>query len=182
MTRGAVVMPIVAAAALWCSARIGAAQEQTPSWAPLADLVGDWTGEGEGQPGQGAGQFSFQPDLQNRVLVRRSYAEYPASKDRPAFRHDDLTIIYREAESAPLKAIYFDNEGHVIRYAVDVSADRNTFTFVSDAVGGPRYRLTYTKAGPDVLAIKFEIAPPGKLDAFSTYLEARARRRPRGSC
>jgi hypothetical protein len=30
-------------------------------WGPLEALVGDWTGEGGGQPGQGTGSFSFQP-------------------------------------------------------------------------------------------------------------------------
>jgi hypothetical protein len=50
-------------------------------------------------------------------------------------------------------------------------------TFVSDVIANlARYRLTYTKAGPDLLAIRFEIAPPGKPDAFKTYLEAKARR------
>jgi hypothetical protein len=38
--------------------------------------------------------------------------------------------------------------------------------------GEPRYRMTYTSAGPDL--IKFQIAPPGK--DFAGYIEATARR------
>jgi len=69
-------------------------------WAPLQFLLGDWVGEGNGAPGQSAGGFSFQPDLQRQILVRKSRAEYPATKDRPAFAHDDLTIVYPQPEPA----------------------------------------------------------------------------------
>ena len=74
-------------------------------WGAIQYLVGNWTGEGGGVPGQGVGGFSFQPDLHGKILVRKSRAEYPATKDRPAFEHDDLMIVYRElderAEGAP---------------------------------------------------------------------------------
>lgn len=143
-------------------------------WGPLKFLVGEWTGVGNGQPGQGGGRCSFQPDLQGRVLLRKSYAEYPATNDRPAFRHDDLMIVYQEA-GGHLRAEYFDNEGHVIHYAVRAADD--SAEFLSEAAAGaPRYRLTYRKAGPDELSLKFEIAPPTKPDSFQTYLDAKLRR------
>jgi len=41
----------------------------------------------------------------------------------------------------------------------------------------PRYRLTYVKTGSDTLTLRFEIAPPGKPDSFSTYIEAKAKRK-----
>ena len=55
---------------------------QTPSksgdrWAPLAFLVGEWTGEGGGGPGQGSGGFSFLPDQNGTILVRKNRADYP---------------------------------------------------------------------------------------------------------
>jgi hypothetical protein len=117
--------------------------------------------------------------LQRKILVRKSYADYPASKDRPAFRHDDLTIVYQQPGTDRLHAVYFDNEGHVIEYAVDVSGDRSTVQFLSElAPSSPRFRLIYRRTGDETVAIKFEISPPGKPDSFSTYLEARARRKP----
>jgi hypothetical protein len=64
-------------------------------WGPLQFLIGDWSGEGGGQPGQAsAGSFSFTPELQGTILVRRSFAEYPPANGRPAFRHDDLIVVY----------------------------------------------------------------------------------------
>jgi hypothetical protein len=154
------------------------AQETTRGWASLEYLIGDWVGEGGGQPGQGAGEFSFHPDLQKRILVRKNYAAYPATKDRPAFTHDDLTVIYRESDNAPLKAVYFDSEGHVIHYSVTASSDQKTIEFVSDVLpSSPRFRLTYVMTGSDTVTIKFEIAPPGKPDSFSTYIEAKAKRK-----
>ena len=140
-------------------------------WAPLAFLIGEWTGEGGGGPGQGGGGFSFLPDQNGTILVRKNRADYPATKDRPAFSHTDVMFVYRESGETKLRAIYFDVEDHVIHYAVEPSADGNSAQFVSD-----NYRLTYRKTGPDSLAIKFEIAPPDKPRAYKTYIDATAHR------
>ena len=77
-------------------------------------------------------------------------------------------VIYPEGKG--FQAVYFDSEEHIIRYAVEVSADTNTVAFVSDAPpGAPRFRLTYHKTGDATLSGKFEVAPPDK--PFATYLE-----------
>ena len=146
-------------------------------WSPLGFLVGEWEGEGSGKPGQGSGGFTFTADLQGKVLIRQNYAEYPATKERPAFRHDDLMIVYRDDTGSHLHAIYFDSENHTISYAIK-AVDRNTVEFLSEAnPATPRYRLTYRKTSSDTLSIKFEIAPPGKPDSFATYIDAVCRRK-----
>jgi hypothetical protein len=146
-------------------------------WKPYRFLMGDWIGEGSGEPGKGSGGFSLTLDLQQKVLVRRNRAEYPAAQGRPASVHEDLMVIYREDRDSPAKAIYFDSEGHVINYAITTSDDGRTLTFLSGAEPkAPRYRLSYTRAGDEDVKIKFEIAPPGKPDGFKTYIEAGARR------
>jgi hypothetical protein len=146
-------------------------------WSSWQFLLGEWVGEGGGnQPGQGAGGCSFYLDLQDRVLVRKNYSEFPAAKDRPAYSHNDLTIIYQVPGKA--QAVYFDNEGHVINYTVEFSADQNTLTFVSEIQpSAPRFRLTYIKSANETLKLKFEIAPPGKPEAFSLYIESALRRK-----
>ena len=88
--------------------------------------------------------------------------------------HEDLMVIYPAAENAPLRAIFWDNEGHVIPY--QITADGKQAVLLSDAnAPGPRYRLTYTAMGPRAIEIKFEVAPPGK--DFQVYLQAPAHRR-----
>jgi hypothetical protein len=72
------------------------------------------------------------------------------------------------------------NEGHVIRYDVEVIKGR--LVFVSDAgQPGPRFRLTYLKTGENTLKLTFAIAPPTDRDNFKTYIEATAQRRAEAS-
>ena len=168
----AVLFSILAISSLFAQS----AKTESP-WAPLSFLLGEWTGEGGGQPGQGSGTFSFLPDLNEKILVRKNRSDYPATKDRPAFTHTDLMTIYREPGAVKFRAIYFDTEDHVIHYTVEPSADGQVVQFIGDSSpANPRFRLTYRKTGADTLSIRFEIAMPVKPDAFTTYIEATARR------
>jgi len=84
-------------------------------------------------------------------------------------------VVYREGRG--FKAIYFDNEENVIRYAINVSADGSVVEFVTEAApAAPRFRLTYRKTGETTLAGELETAPPGK--PFATYLEWTAQKKP----
>jgi hypothetical protein len=150
--------------------------KNNPNWDSYYFLIGEWVGEGGGNLGQGAGGFSFSFDLQNQIIVRKNFAEYPAVKDHPAFRHDDLMVMSQENNSTC--AMYWDNEGHVINYTVEFSKDTNSVIFLSELVpSAPRFRLTYTKSENNTVKILFEIAPPGKQDSFTKYIEATAHRK-----
>jgi hypothetical protein len=141
-------------------------------WEPYKFLVGEWVGEGSGDPGKGSGQFSFAWDLQGKVLVRRNRADFPAAGGRPAVSHEDLMIIYRPDRAGPPKAIYFDSESHVINYQVTVSNDGKTVTFLSDATAAaPGFRFTYARVADDSMKFNFAIAPPGQPGAFKTHIE-----------
>jgi hypothetical protein len=143
-------------------------------YASVGFLMGDWIADGPAAAG--SGHFEFTPDVQGNVVVRRNHAEYPSAGDRPVANHDDLMVIYREGGAT--RAIYFDNEGHVIRYAVE-PAGTGAVTFLSEAVAGaPRYRLSYRKLPDGRVGGKFEVAPPGKAEEFKTYLEWTAKRKP----
>lgn len=153
---------LFAAAAAMPSNAQNANSPEAPRWASLRFLIGEWIGTGAGQPGASTGAFSFRPELGGHILVRRSFA------GRAKSRHEDLLIIYSDSATPSGPAIYFDSEGHVIRYRVTVPSP-GTAVFESDPGDpGPRYRLTYTTAGRD-LDGKFEISTPGARQ-YKTYL------------
>jgi hypothetical protein len=53
-----------------------------------------------------------------------------------------------------------------------------TWTFLSEPqAGAPRFRWVYTKETADSVRIDFDIAPPGKPEAFSSYIQSSLRRK-----
>jgi len=146
------------------------AQTNEP-WKKLEFLLGDWTGvagEKDTQPGAGQGDFSFKPELKERIIVRRNNARYDSG-----LQHDDLMVIYLDAPDKP-RAIYFDTEGHVIRYALSFPSP-NRVVFESDASQpGPKYRLTYWMES-SALHGRFEVGAPSS--EYKTYLSWTSKRR-----
>jgi hypothetical protein len=139
-----------------------------------AMLLGNWRGEGGGTPGQGGGTFSFSYDLDKKIIVRTSHSVYPATKDKPGIVHDDLMIVYPDTGTAPDRAIYFDNEGHVIRYYVSF-AGRDTIVFTGEKTPiAPLFRLSYEKIDWRTVNVKFEISMDG--EKYTTYIAGRSKK------
>lgn len=142
-------------------------------WADWDFLIGEWvSGESNGVPGTAsAGSFTVAPELGGKILVRKNHAEYPPANGRPAIVHDDLMIVYHEGSAT--KALYIDNEGHVIHYDVKFSADKKKLVMLSEkTASAPQYRLTYEGLQPGVVKLQFEIALPDKPEEFKKYVEA----------
>jgi hypothetical protein len=136
------------------------------SWRRLRFLVGTWVSAGSNELGSADGTASFTEELNQHVIIRRSFADYK-SGPQTGTRHDDLLVIYRDADDAPPRAIYFDSEGHVIHYGITMKAD-NAAVFDSEpSRPGAKYRLSYAREG-DTLNGVFQIAPPG--GDYKTYL------------
>ena len=149
----------------------GPAETEPPkeAWAPLAFLVGDWEAVGSGDPGESKGEFSFRPDLQKRVLIRRSESRSQSGV------HEDLMVVYR-ARGGELRAFYVDNEGHAIDYRVTATDSPPAAVFASDGdSGGPRFRLSYGKNADGTVSVVFDVAPPG--GELRTYVSGSARRK-----
>jgi hypothetical protein len=142
-----------------------------PNWRLL---IGSWVGEGPA--GSGSGNCSFRFDLGDHVIVRTNHAELPASGARAAGAHDDFMVISPGAPGDQGRAMYWDNEDHVIEYSASWAPDGTTLTFISKAGPGPQFRLTYKKVDADSLTVSFEIAPPGQSSAFKLYTSGRIRR------
>ncbi len=137
-------------------------------WQALKYLMGSWTGEGSGSPGASAGAFTFSLEAAGHVMVRRSTAT------SARFTHEDYTVFYQEG--GVVRAVYVDNEQHVVHYMV--KATDPDIVCLSDVHPSlPRYRFTYTRLDSQRLKVKFEVAPPGKPEEFTTYVEGIARRK-----
>jgi hypothetical protein len=146
--------------------------QTSDSWKKLDFLLGDWTGvagEKDTQLGAGQGAFSFTPELKDKIIVRRNNAQYDSGA-----QHDDLMVIYLDAPNSAARAIYFDTEGHVIRYNLAFPAEKRV-VFESDGTQpGPRYRLTYWMEGGSLNG-QFEVGAPGK--EYQSYMKWKSQRR-----
>ncbi len=147
----------------------------TPAGDPWKDfrfLLGEWTADGAGTPGQGAGGFSFQLDVSGKVILRRNAADYPAANGRPAAHHEDSMMVYVEGEGKAPEALYADSEGHVIHYATESAESPRLVRFTN-----PNFRLTYRQTSGTTMEGQFEVAPPDKPGAYATYLTWTAKRK-----
>ena len=150
------------------------AAKSADPWAALRFLVGTWKAEsGGGKPGDAVGGgFTFAIELDGKVAVRRNRSEFgPRPDEAKGTMHEDLMVLYPKGNG--LQALYWDDEGHVIRYTV--RSEAGTLIFESDpGAPGPRFRLVYARRGADVVEVSFSIAPPGK--GFQPYVTGLARR------
>ncbi len=153
------------------SSHIARADQANP-WAALNFLQGTWAAnvDGGSAGASSRGLYAFEYELKQHVLSRVSKS--PVSCEGPTTfdcEHSDLLYIYQDADGQPLKAIYFDNEGHVIHYNV-TTPDATTVVFLSDASGaGPQFRLTYQRKNLTMYG-KFQMRMPGQ-DEWKSYLE-----------
>jgi hypothetical protein len=141
-------------------------------WKALNFLEGTWTANTEGGTAgaKGSGTYTFQPELARHVLARHTdthagctgLANYDC-------QHSDLLYIYPESGNSRLKAIYFDNEGHVIHYDVSTPAPGSALFLSAASEPGPQFRLVY-KLKDAIMSGKFEMRMPGQND-WKTYLE-----------
>jgi hypothetical protein len=147
--------------------------QQNTTWDSWAWLMGEWKGDGGGQPGQGTGTFSFTPDLDKKILVRKNHSEYPATENKAKAVHDDLMIVYLDFTGKPSKAIYFDNEGHTINYTISY-ADKAIVLLSEKIPHVPVFRLTYALLDNETVNIKFEMSMGG--EKFTTYVEGKCKK------
>ncbi len=169
---------LVLALIVWAGQPSSAQTAAKPDpWAGLRFLVGTWEAKttGGNAQAQGTGTYTFQLELKDHVLARHS--GYASCKGPGDFNceHGDLLYIYPEGPGPAMRAIYFDNEGHVIHYSV-TAPKPGTAVLESDvAQPGPQFRLVYELDG-DLMSGKFQIRMPGKVD-FATYLEWSGRKK-----
>lgn len=137
----------------------------------LAFLQGTWEAKANRPDGVAVvGAYSFGPELQNSIWARHTTTDTscrgPASFD---CAHSDLLYVYRDGSPQHLKAIYFDNEGHVIHYDVSTPSPDSALFQSDAALPGPQFRLVYELKG-QVMSGRFQMRLPGQSD-WKSYLE-----------
>jgi hypothetical protein len=145
------------------------AGQATPQLAPgLADLsflIGSWSsgaGTVADTGGTSRGSSVVTIEANGGALLRRDHTDLYAADGKPSGNFDQIMLIYGDAGA--IHADYSDGD-HVIHYtkAVIVRGTSAVFTTAAPA-GAPNFRLSYALSGV-VLAVRFEMAPPGT-DAF----------------
>jgi hypothetical protein len=158
---------------LGCSLQLTAQSASSPApdpWKALSFLEGTWEAKAQGNGGVAAsGRYTFQRELGGRILARHSTSD-PNCKGPASFdcAHGDLLYVFQEAPGEPLKAIYFDNEGHVIHYNVSTPTPTSV-VFLSEPSQGPQFRLIY-ELKHTVMSGKFQMHMPGPGE-WQSYLE-----------
>ncbi len=146
----------------------------------LRFLEGTWTADA-GDKAKPLGSYAWVRELNGKILARHTTTDVAcATPATGVCTHSDLLYVFQDSTGAPLKAIYFDGEGHVIRYDVEIRREGGAFgereyaIFLSDISAlGPRYRLTYerntdTFTGKTSMAGKFEVLLPNNV--WTAYL------------
>jgi hypothetical protein len=157
-----ITMMILCGAVLTPALRIDAqsaapAEKFGPKWHVL---LGEW--KGENGPKGGSGACTFRLELGGHIIVRTNYAVLPPGGNAPAGTHEDLMIIYPSSTEDKARAVYFDNEGHVIEYYSEWTNDGNTLLFVTKPGTGPTFKLVYEKVDPNTFSVRLETATPGQ--------------------
>lgn len=157
------------------------AQSTAPAdtFAPIARLVGRWTGTSEGQPGKGQVERQYERVLGSKFIQVRNRSTYPPQEKNPKGEtHEDIGFF--SFDSARKRVVFrqFHVEGFVNQYGLEplITADRVVFTSESleNIPAGFRARETYVFAGSDQFDEIFEIAEPGK--DFEVYSRSRLNR------
>jgi hypothetical protein len=146
----------------------------SPELAPLAFMIGEWSGGGKTENGGSAhGISSIQAIVSGGALLRRDHIELSNVDGKPAGSFDQIMLIY--AEQGAIHADYLDGT-HVIHY-VRADIEPNAVSFLSaEQSGKPVFRLIYSKTASATMHITFGMKPPGQ-SAFATIAEGDAQRK-----
>jgi len=143
----------------------------TDPWQAVRFLEGTWNAKtSTGSAGAiASGTYTFKRDLNGHVLVRLSESKDCKGPEDYNCNHTDMLTVYQEGRGQPLQAIYFDNEGHVIRYRISSPAEKSVVFLSDPTTRGPQYQLVYELKGAEMEG-KFQMRMPGKTQ-WTSYLE-----------
>ena len=180
---GMLLGAVLGIAALCPSLLAATSQSSTAadSLAPLAALVGRWTGTTEGQPGKGTVAREYERALNSRFIQVRNRSTYPAQEKNPKGEvHEDVGYFSYDSGRKRIVFRQFHTEGFVNQYVWDPASTAERIVLVTEAIenipAGWRARETSVLTAQDQLEEIFELAEPGKdFEVYSRNRLTRAR-------
>ena len=142
-------------------------------WLPLKPFVGNWKGEGGGEPGKGKYERSYQFILNKRFIEIRNKSTYQPTTQYPDGEvHEDIGYFSYDNARKTFILRQFHTEGFVNQFGLDsISPDKKTFVFITESIenipAGYRAKETYHIISDDEIEETFEIAEPDK--DFAVY-------------
>ena len=145
--------------------------------APLAPLVGDWTGVGEGEPGTSAASRHAERVHDGRFIRVEGRSVYPKQeKNKSGEVHTSTDVWSYDKARGLIMLRQFDSLGFVSTYAQDKAASREGhIVLVSEHLenvpAGWKARYTYDLISVEEYREHFELDPEG--NGFKTYVLGR---------
>lgn len=142
-------------------------------WLLLRPFVGEWKGEGGGEPGKGKYERSYQFILNKRYIEIRNKSTYEPTTQHPNGEvHEDIGYFSYDNGRKTFILRQFHVESFVIQFRIDsISPDKKTIAFISESIENipPGYRAkeTYRIISDNEIEETFQIAEPNK--DFSVY-------------
>lgn len=156
-------------------------EAKTDGLAPLARLLGDWTGVSDGEPGTAATTRHAVREHDDHFVVVEGRSVYPKQdKNKSGEIHTQLDIWSFDKRRKLIVLREFDSLGFVSTYVQDPSASaKDGLVLVSEILENVppslKARYTFTFKGPDEYHELFEL-DEGK--GFQTYVSGRFLRTP----
>lgn len=151
-------------------------------WAPVNYFVGNWIGEGGGEPGIGKYERSYKLTLNGNFIEIHNKSTYPPTEKNPKGEvHEDVGYIFYDKARKTFLLRQLHVEGFANDYVLEsISTDKKTIVYVTEAIvnipKGWKARETYRIISEKEFEETFELAPPEK--PFAPYSKVKFTRKP----
>jgi hypothetical protein len=142
--------------------------EAADMWGPFRFFFGEWSGNGEGEPGISRSDRDYSLVLHDRFIQIRNRAVYePQEKNPEGEVHEDLGLLSFDKRRGMHVLREFHVEGFVNQYLIDTTeVGKARIVMTSEAIEniapGWRARTTYEILSDDEFREEFDLAGPGK--------------------
>jgi hypothetical protein len=167
---------------LWSAATpssIAQAPVKDDPWSPVRFLVGEWTGESTGEPGQGTVKRTYRFVLGDKFLHEQNVSTYPPQPKNPKGEvHEHWAFFSYDRARKALVLRQLHQESFVNQYVMLAEAKAGTVVFETEALEnlprGWKARESYEVVSPNEFVETFELAEPGA--EFKLYSRSRFKR------